>query len=305
MFNQERVFFSSANPFSFKDIITSLESQESQDVYGILTLPDGENSSLETYPLIIGVAGSFGWGDHHKEYMEMYRDIGIATFELQSFSSRGITSTVGSQSDVTMAMMVLDSYRALDALSDHDNIDISKVAITGWSLGGGVSLFSAWEKIIDSIQPENKFIAHLPIYPPCFIEPDNMNFSDSPIHIIIGELDNWTPASACENLVNKVGKNKKNINITVYSDAHHSFDSDKNLTEISYAYSFKDCMFNMNDDGSILMNYLNIPMSNSFLQKIGLSFCVSRGTTVEGNKLAKQKSFKFSKEFMSRYLLNK
>ena len=59
----------------------SLESQESQDVYGILRLPDS-NNALEKYPLIIGVAGSLGWSAHHKEYMEIYRSIGIATFEL-------------------------------------------------------------------------------------------------------------------------------------------------------------------------------------------------------------------------------
>jgi len=304
LFNQERINFSSANPFTFKDIIISLESQESQDVYGILRLPAG-NNTLEKYPLIIGVAGSLGWSDHHKEYMDMYRRIGIATFELKSFSSRGVTSTVGSQLDVTMAMMVLDSYRALDILSQHSKIDISKVAITGWSLGGGVSLFTAWKKIIDSINPNNKFIAHLPIYPPCFIQPDNIEFGDSPIHILIGELDDWTPASACENLVDKISKNKKNIDITVYSNSHHSFDSGKSLKVIPNAYSFKDCMFDMNDEGSVLMNYLNIPMNNSFLQKIGLSFCISRGATVGGNKLAKEKSLNFSKEFMSRHLLNK
>ena len=28
------------------------------------------------------------------------------------------------------------------------------------------------------------------------------------------------------------------------------------------AYNFSDCLFRMTDDGKILMNYLNIPMSN-------------------------------------------
>ena len=52
-------------------------------------------------------------------YMEMYRKMGIATFELQSFSSRGIKSTVGSQIEVTTAMMVLDAYRAFEQLAQH------------------------------------------------------------------------------------------------------------------------------------------------------------------------------------------
>ena len=65
------------------------------------------------YPLIIGVAGSMGWRKHHLDYMKMYQEEGFATFELNSFKSRGITSTVGSQNQVTVAAIILDSYRAL------------------------------------------------------------------------------------------------------------------------------------------------------------------------------------------------
>ena len=46
----------------------------------------------------------------------MFREIGFATFELQSFNSRNVKSTVGEQISVTTAMMILDAYRALDAL---------------------------------------------------------------------------------------------------------------------------------------------------------------------------------------------
>ncbi|GIR72822.1 MAG: hypothetical protein CM15mP75_3340 [Flammeovirgaceae bacterium] len=93
------------------------------------------------YPLIIGVAGSLGWADHHFEYMKMYRDMGIATFELNSFQSRDVTSTVGTQVEVTTASMILDAYRAFEKLSEDPRIDNDKVSITGWSLGGGLLCF--------------------------------------------------------------------------------------------------------------------------------------------------------------------
>ena len=73
-------------------------------------------------------------------------------------------------------MIILDSYRALEELSKHSSIDIENVAITGWSLGGGVSLFSGWKPVIKAINPENNFAAHLPIYPPCFVKPKNIDF---------------------------------------------------------------------------------------------------------------------------------
>ena len=50
--------------------------------------------------------------------LKMYQEMGIATFELNSFKSRNIVSTVGSQTEVTIAAMVLDAYRALEVLSN-------------------------------------------------------------------------------------------------------------------------------------------------------------------------------------------
>ena len=141
----QEVSFESANPFSFKDIVTDLDNQESEEVFGNLTFPENASEKDSTiYPLIIGVAGSLGWAKHHYDYLKMYREMGIATFELNSFKSRGISSTVGSQVSVTTAMMILDSYRAFEILSKHPQINADKVAITGWSLGGAVTLFSSW-----------------------------------------------------------------------------------------------------------------------------------------------------------------
>ncbi len=66
----ERISFTSANPFSFYHIITDLENQDPQEVFGILRMPTGvEHKNI---PLVIGVAGSLGWGEHNFEYMQMY-----------------------------------------------------------------------------------------------------------------------------------------------------------------------------------------------------------------------------------------
>ncbi len=72
-----------------------------------------------------------GWRDHHRDYMKMYQEQGFATFELKSFKSRGISSTVGSQDQVTIAGIILDAYRALEKLAEHPNIDAKRVSITG------------------------------------------------------------------------------------------------------------------------------------------------------------------------------
>ena len=59
----------------------------------------------------------------------------------------------------------------------------------------------------------------------------------------------------------------------------------------------------MKDDGTILMNFLSLPMSTPLLQKIGLGLCAKRGTTTEGNLESRAKALKFAQEFMKNNLL--
>ena len=299
---KEIIHFESANPFSLSDIITDLDGQEKQHVFGQLTIPVDSLNSDKKYPLIIGVAGSMGWRKHHLDYLKMYQEQGYATFQLNSFKSRGITSTVGSQDEVTIAAVILDAYRALEKLSKHPKINKDKVAITGWSLGGGVALFSGWMPLKKAITDELSFAAHLAFYPPCFINPENLSFTKAPIHILIGESDNWTPAKPCINLVEKLS-DKTNISITTYPEAHHGFDSEEPVVWNEKGYSFKDCLFDLTAEGDVLMNYFRLPMSNSILQKVGFLFCVDKGVHVGGNKDARKKSLAFAKDFMNNKLL--
>ena len=231
----------------------------------------------------------------------MYQQAGFATFELKSFKSRDVESTVGSQVEVTTAMMILDAYRALEKLSQHPNIDKERVSITGWSLGGAVSLFSGWLPIKNAITKDVSFASHLPIYPPCFVDPENVDFTDAPIHILIGEIDNWTPAKPCIEFVKKINK-KGNVGLTIYPKAHHSFDSKSPLEQNEDGLSFKDCLFKLTEDGDVLMNYLSLPMSSPFMQKIGFLFCVEKGVTLGGNPVAREKAFKFALDFMEETL---
>ena len=298
----EKIIFKSANPFALSDIIINLENQQEQEVFGKLTFPDESIDMKKKFPLIIGVAGSLGWRKHHYEYIKMYQEMGFATFELNSFQSRNITSTVGSQVEITTATMILDAYRAFEKLAKHPNIDKDRVSITGWSLGGAVTLFSAWKPVKEAITSDLKFASHLAFYPPCFFDPENTEFTDSPIHILIGELDNWTPADPCLKFVNKISNNS-NVDLTIYANSHHSFDSEEPVTFNEKGYSFKNCLFKLNKEGDVLMNYLNLPMSSPIMQKIGFLFCVERGVKLGGNPETRKKAFEFSKFFMRKTLM--
>ena len=94
-FISEQVTFTSHNPFSFSDVINSYDKLKKQEVFGNLVIPFDSLNPDKKFPLIIGVAGSMGWKSHHLDYLKMYQDLGFATFELNSFKSRDIESTVG------------------------------------------------------------------------------------------------------------------------------------------------------------------------------------------------------------------
>ena len=300
VFSQEVISFNSSSPFGFKDVITNLDAQQNQEVSATLRLPKGEGP----FALVIGVAGSLDWGPHHLKYLEMFRSSGIATLELQSFSSRGVKSTVGSQVEVTTATMVVDAYRALDKISSHSKIDKDRIAIMGWSLGGGVALFSGWTPLVEKINSQNSFAAHLSIYPPCIAQPQNPIFTKSPMHILIGELDSWVPAAACNELSEKAQKVGSKIGVTVYPDSHHSFDRESPVAIKENAYKTVDCRFVIRDDGAVLMGFLNIPMTTPLRQKIGLALCAGKGPTMGGNPKYRKASFDFANQFMRKHLLS-
>ena len=49
----------------------------------------------------------------------------------------------------------------------------------------------------------------------------------SPILILIGEKDDWTPAEPCRNLTHAARAAGYPVAIKIYPGAHHSFDSDR------------------------------------------------------------------------------
>ena len=295
--NQEIVIFDSKNPFNFYDVFHRMDQIADQKVFGILTKPN----NIDVFPIIIGVAGSAGWGEHHYGYLDRYLQAGIAVFSLHSFKSRNIMSTVGEQVSVTIPMMIHDAFMALNTLSNDVQIDVNRVGLTGWSLGGGVTLFSAWAPIQELISPNLKFAAHLPFYPPCMIMPEELRFNDVPIHILAGELDDWVPAAACQEIVEAADIVGYEIGLTIYPNASHSFDRTMDVILDEKAYSFTDCRMKLTNNGVVrLLN--GFPLSSPTLQKIGLSFCAEKGAHWGGDKNARELSQNFALSFMKKHL---
>ena len=134
------------------------------------------------------------------------------------------------------------------------------------------------------------------------IIPDELQFTKAPVHILAGELDDWVPSSACEELVDAAHVAGFEIGITVYPESSHSFDRSSEVVLNNDAYSFTDCRLKLTDDGMVRTLDWGFPLSNSILQKSVLAFCADRGATYGGNKEARVHSNKFALDFMKKHL---
>jgi dienelactone hydrolase len=155
---------------------------------------------------------------------------GYVTLTVDHFGPRGIKDTCNSGAPVDLAF---DAYRALRFLVQQPFADPARVAALGFSQGGWLALTSVEHGAIEQTSP-NKFRAAIAFYPPCRGFNGNMTV---PTLILIGELDDWTPAAECRNMVDGrddwgISRQKTEgapIRLIVYPDAHHGFDA-PNLT---------------------------------------------------------------------------
>ena len=87
-------------------------------------------------PAVILQHGSGGPNGGHELWAKTFNEMGIASFLVDSFSGRGLTSTSLTNLALHPVNMILDGYRAFDVLANHPRIDPARIALMGFSLGG-------------------------------------------------------------------------------------------------------------------------------------------------------------------------
>jgi dienelactone hydrolase len=151
---------------------------------------------------------------------------GYVTLTVDSFGPRGLNNTCGSGAPVDLAY---DAYRALNFLAREPSVDPDRIAAMGFSQGGWLALTSVEHGAIERTS-QHKFRAAIAFYPPCLGFKDNMTV---PTLVLIGDLDDWTPAVECRNLAagrDDWGISRQKglgipIKLVVYPGAYHAFDA--------------------------------------------------------------------------------
>ena len=140
-----------------------------------------------------------------------------------SFSTRGHAGGVcvnasASRNEVAPVRRVPDVYEALAHLRALPYVDGKRIGVMGGSHGGATTLATMSRATPDG------FVAAVALYPSCRRWVDSLKPA-APLLILVGELDDWTPAQPCVRLAENAHRAGSPVSIKVYPGAHHSFDS--------------------------------------------------------------------------------
>ena len=194
-------------------------------IWGELSFP-AKGSAL--FPAVVLAHGCGGLGPTVREWAKQLSLMGAASFALDSFGGRGIRETCTGQSRINRGSRINDVYRALELLSTHPRIDPSRIALMGFSQGGGIALLARHLRFQRLwMTAERDFAAYLAFYPATcnriFLQESEV--SSRPLRIFQGTADDWTPIGPCREYVKRMRAAGKDVEIFEYPGAHHSFDN--------------------------------------------------------------------------------
>ena len=187
-------------------------------ISGKLDQPAGEGP----FPAIVMLHGCGGpWPLRDEMWSSWLVDWGYVVLRVDSFGPRGFPKGTCDQiGSVTPLTRAEDAHAAKAYLKELHNVDGNNIGVMGWS-HGAMSVLWAIENtyLVDTIRPE-PFKAAIAVYPWC----DEVLFRvDSPLLLLIGELDDWTPASRCERMELR-DPIINDMALKVYPGAMHDFD---------------------------------------------------------------------------------
>jgi dienelactone hydrolase len=217
-----RIGFHTTTP-TVSEFLRGIKPATTTLIWGDLELPPGPAAR---HPAVVLVHGSGGVGAREDRWADELRQAGAATFQLDSFTGRGITFTAEDQDQLSGVAMIGDAYRALELLATHPRIDPARIAVMGFSKGGFVALYSALTRFHRLHGPAGaRFAQHIAFYPPCFVTyvADEL-VTDRPIRLFHGAADDLAAIEPCRAYVARLRRAGADAQLTEYAGAHHGFD---------------------------------------------------------------------------------
>jgi dienelactone hydrolase len=191
-------------------------SAATDTIEGYLSKPEGGGP----FAAIVYLHGCAGLSENiRKNVARLMTSWGYVSLAVDSFGPRGIKDQCTHLAPTRLG----DALGALSYLSHLSFVDSQRVAIVGSSQGALVALklASTYEKIFDA-PGDLRFVAAVAYYPPCGAITEDLILAAL---ILIGELDDWTPARDCELWTKWQVNRGASAKLIVYPGAYHAFDA--------------------------------------------------------------------------------
>ena len=210
-------------------------------ISGKLHLPPGDGP----FPAVVLMHGNFDPQDLTPWYDELVPALikaNIAAFVVDSFTGRGIDSTVKYPARLSRAARLVDAFRALSTLVPVDEIDEQRIGISGYGSGGTTAMLAAHRQVIAArIAGGRSFIAHLPVYPSCQSRFRTLALSYMPMLLLAGGQDEYEPQEYCRDYVERAADAGYDVRIKVYPEAQHAWINHYKMTYCEECVTFKEC----------------------------------------------------------------
>ncbi|MFJ1252304.1 dienelactone hydrolase family protein [Cupriavidus sp. CuC1] len=248
-------------------------------IAGELRLP---RAGTERFQVVVLLHGTAGITSTVTDWEQDLLAMGVATFVVDSYTGRGIVSTINDMSKLGRLVQIEDAYRALETLQKHPRIDPERVMLMGLSWGGHAALYASLKRFQRMHGPASgrEFSAYVAFYPPCNIGyRQDEDISAKPVRIFYGSADDYVPVTACREYVNRLRVNGKDIELTEYPGAFHGFDSKVFATplKLPQAQTTGNCRLQEAAHGEIVNAATNKPFSY-------YDPCVEHGLTLAYNQ---------------------
>jgi len=208
---------------SDRQFLTGDASGTRVTISGQLRIAAGEGR----LPVVVLQHGSGGYVGNVDYWARDLNELGVSTFVLDGFTGRGLKETNTNQGNLGRLNFILDDYRALEILAKHPRVDAHRVVLMGFSRGGQAALYAGLKRFNKLWNKSGiEFVAYVPFYPDCVTTYlSELEVTGGSIRVFGGALDDYDPIALCKPYVERLRGAGRDITLTEYPTASHSFDN--------------------------------------------------------------------------------
>lgn len=174
------------------------------------------------FPALVFMHGCGGVNHYYFKWASLLKKWGFVSLIVDSLEPRGVDNVCTQGTEPIPTTRLADALAGRNYLLKLPYVQKDKIGLIGWSHGGVVALLAALNITKGKLKFKGAFKAVIAFYPYCAKLKEKVGLK-SPLLVLIGDKDNWTPAHLCKTLKKDLSGTIK-MTLKIYSGAFHCFD---------------------------------------------------------------------------------